>query len=79
MATPNLNKFMKKKGIEKAPEWESSEVPGHGDISTDDFETADTKNDPLDDGTDEPAGEDTGPESKKAMSNLDKYEKMKKK
>ncbi len=83
---PNLKKFMKKnkmdgddpqtdpttpKAIKPAPAWEPSEVEGHDDISTDDFETEDTLADPLDD--------ETGPDSKKAMSNLDKFEKMYKK
>ncbi len=85
---PNLKKYMKKKGMagddpasdptkldmedpKPAPTWKAVDPEGHGDISTDDFETEDTDNDPLED--------KTGPESKKAESNLDKYQKMKKK
>ena len=85
MDMPNLKKYMKKKGMtedpgetkipdhttDPMPRWEPTEVPGHGDIATDDFETVDTDNDPLED--------HEGPESMKAGSALDRYQKMKKK
>ncbi len=78
----NLKKYMLKKGVDDdtstdpttekkpapAPAWEPSMVEGHGDSSTDDFETTDTDNDPLED--------ESGPDSKDAMSNLAKFEKL---
>lgn len=74
--SPALAKYMAKNKIPKAPEWENVDPEGHGDTSTNDFETADTKDDPLDEGDESGTDE---PETKKAMSNLDKYEKLKKK
>ncbi len=67
----NLKKYMKKKDIKPAPEWEGMEVEGHEKTSDNDFETKDTVDDPLED--------HEGKNSKKAMSHLAKYQKMKKK
>lgn len=73
---PNLKKYMAKNKIKPAPEWEKAEVEGHGQTSSDAFETADTENDPLDEGDETELDE---PETKKAMTNLEKYEKLKQK
>ncbi len=69
--SPALAKYMSKNKIPKAPEWEAVDREGHGDISTNDFETEDTKNDPLED--------HEGAESKAASSNLTKYQRLNKK
>ncbi len=69
--SPMLAKYMSKNRIPQAPEWEKVDQEGHGDISTNDFETPDTEADPLVDHEDE--------ESKKASSNLTKYQRLNKK
>ncbi len=74
--SPALAKYMSKNKIPQAPEWEKVDQEGHGDISTNDFETADTVADPLDEGDETEMDE---PESKKATSDLDKWEKLKRK
>lgn len=74
--SPMLAKYMAKNRIPEAPKWEAVDQEGHGDISTNDFETPDTEADPLDEGDESEMDE---PESKKAMTNLDKYQKLKSK
>jgi hypothetical protein len=72
--SPMLAKYMAKNKVPPAPQWEPVDQEGHGDISTNDFETEDTEADPLDEGDESGTDE---PESKKAMSSLDKYQKLK--
>lgn len=67
----NLDKYQKKKGMVPASPWKAQEAEGHDGISTNDFETVDTDNDPLEDKKEA--------QSSRAMKNLEKYERLKKK
>ncbi len=69
---PSLSKYLKKKNKENSGGGAGYEqvVAEHSEPSSDDFETADTLDDPLED--------HEGAMSKKATSSLAKYEKLKK-
>lgn len=72
---PNLKKYMAKskilaKGTEGGGEDYDEMMAAHTEPSDDDFDIASTEDDPLED--------HTGPKAKMAMSNLDRYEKLKK-